>query len=83
MREFQIGDRVRLTRDVDRFPDGIAKTGETGTVVEIPYNGRFHLLAVQLDTKHEWLNEWNNELHWYDHLLGDPKDDLTLIALDN
>ena len=72
-RLFPVGTRVRLTEDVDRFDDGIARAGETGTVVQSDDDG----LSVKLDREHTWLAEWDNCLGWH------PDETPELEALDD
>lgn len=74
---FNDGDKVRLIRDVDRFPDCLIKAGETGTYFRSNSGGGFYVDSVRLDLHHDELNEWENRLLWdeqCDH--GDIVDDV-------
>jgi 5-methylcytosine-specific restriction protein B len=57
--ELAKGTRVRLTRDVERFP-AVVRAGRIGTVV-LRDRG---VLAVRLEEKIEGLADWQNELMW-------------------
>jgi hypothetical protein len=59
--EFANGTRVRLTRDVERFPT-VVPAGQIGTVV-LRDRG---VLAVRLEDEIEGLADWRNELMWED-----------------
>jgi len=54
----RVGERVRLTEDVENFPTMVAKAGLTGTVVRITDSDWWVKLDEQLDA----LKDWNNEL---------------------
>lgn len=58
------GDRVILTDVVDRRPDALAHAGEMGTIVEFDPP---RIIRVRLDLHHPRLDDWGNELHWYDY----------------
>lgn len=60
------GDRVILTDVVDRYPDAVAHAGEMGTIVEFDPP---HIVRVRLDLHHPGLDEWGNEIHFYDYHL--------------
>ena len=68
MHTFAVGDRVALTRDVERFPDFIAPKGATGTVVMAERDGA---LAVRMDQAITGAEEWDNEIHWHDDYVAD------------
>jgi hypothetical protein len=71
------GTVVRLKRDVERFPDFIARAGTTGVVVRVDPNA----IAVRLFMWLRGAEEWNNEVMWYvtSPSLGDPADDLEVM----
>ena len=73
---FKVGDRVKLLRDVDRFPDFIAHKGATGTVCCVEINGD---LAVTMDDHIDGAEEWDNDIGWYDVYSDDIVDDLELV----
>ncbi len=54
------GTRVRLTRDVERFPDFIARAGMTGT---ISYVGQGNVW-VRLDEPLKGAQEWDNAVQF-------------------
>ncbi len=60
MYAFKVGDRVRLSTDVDRYPHFIAKKGDVG-VVTVAYENMF---VVKMDLYIEGCEEWDNEIHW-------------------
>ena len=51
-----VGDRVELTRDVERFPDFIAPKGWTGTIVECDAD----FLSLKLDQHLPGAEDWDN-----------------------
>lgn len=57
----QVGSRVRLVRDVERYPHFVADEGRTGMVTRLDDD----LIAVQLDDPLEGAEEWSNEVRWY------------------
>lgn len=68
------GSRVRLKRDVERYPHFVAPEGLTGTVVECEEE----IVSVRLDEPVEGAEEWDNQVHWYpEH--GDPSEDLEIV----
>jgi len=69
-----VGTRVRLTADVERFPNGIARTGAVGTVTTIAgtVGG---LEGVTLEDPPDWLSEWDGELQWCDAINSGPMAD--------
>lgn len=64
--------RVRLARDVERFPYFTATAGMTGTVV----TSEPGLFAVRLDEVIVAAEDWNNEVHWDGDLLADVAEDV-------
>jgi hypothetical protein len=54
-----VGNRFRLTRDVDRFPDFMARAGLTGTVT-ITKGG----VWAKMDQHIPGAEEWDNQLYW-------------------
>jgi len=58
----KIGNRVRLTTRVDRYPHASIPKGETGTVARMD---DYVLLSVKLDRPWPGLEEWNNELEFH------------------
>ena len=77
-RVFKMGDRVRLTRDVERYPHFIAPRGTTGTVTfsDTSAGAQIRLLVLS-DKKIRGAEEWENQIEWaYD---DDPAKDLALI----
>lgn len=61
------GTRVRLKRDVDRYPDFVAPEGAEGTVTK----NWDDLIAVKLDEDLDGAEEWDNEVQWYDGMYVD------------
>jgi hypothetical protein len=56
-----IGMRVRLVRDVERYPHFIAEAGRTGVVVDATERS---LIAVKMDELLEGSDEWDNSVCW-------------------
>lgn len=77
-RGFKKGDRVRLVRDVERYPHFIAPRGTTGSVTfsDLAAGAAIRLLVLA-DKKIRGAEEWQNQIEWaYD---DDPADDLELV----
>lgn len=55
------GTKVRLGRDVERYPHFVAEAGLTGTVTTFSDD----LVVVRLDDPVSGAEEWDNEIHWY------------------
>ena len=58
----KVGDRVRLARDVERYPHFIAEAGRTG---RITYVDAYNVCAV-MDLPLPGSEEWANEVCWSD-----------------
>lgn len=56
------GTRVRLTRDVERYPHFVAPEGAEGTITK----SQVDLVAVRLDERLDGAEEWDNEIQWFD-----------------
>ena len=70
------GTVVRLRRDVERFPDFIARAGVTGVVVRVDSDA----ITVRLFMWLRGAEEWGNEVQWYrDSMLGEASDDMEVI----
>lgn len=54
------GDRVRLRRDVERYPIFIAKAGSFGTILSIDDQSAI----VKMDDPLENGEDWNNSIYW-------------------
>lgn len=70
------GTRVRLARDVDRYPHFIAAAGSVGTVVDI---GDANIFAVRIDEHLPGAEEWENEVHWILDAGDDPSGDVEQV----
>jgi hypothetical protein len=72
-----VGQRYRLTREVDRFPSFIAPAGSTGTIIAVDQ----HLIALRLDAPLAGAEDWDNAVHWYDDdcYTGNFSDDCEII----
>jgi hypothetical protein len=71
------GTVVRLTRDVERFPDFIAPAGMTGVIVRADCD----TVAVRLFMWQRGAEEWDNEVEWYrDSMLGEASEDLEVLT---
>lgn len=57
-----VGKRVRLRRDVERYPDFIAWQGMTGVVEELQPNDT--CLAVAMDERIDGCEYWENKVLW-------------------
>lgn len=56
------GTRVRLRRDVERYPHFIAPEGCEGTITHADQE----MIAVKLDEAIEGAEEWDNEVQWFE-----------------
>jgi len=73
------GKRIRLIRDVERFPDFIAKTGMTGYINNLDQrNGRF-FVSARMDETIEGAEAWDNEIWWEESHQIDFEKDVELI----
>jgi hypothetical protein len=68
----EVGLRVQLRHDVERYPHFVAKAGLTGTVVLV--YPRF--VGVKLDAFLGGCEEWANMLQWSDGTLDKDGDDI-------
>jgi len=59
--------RVRLRRKVERSADIHIPAGDTGTVAVVDLE--YELVTVRLDTHYPGLDDWDNELAWYERAL--------------
>jgi hypothetical protein len=55
-----IGQRIRLTKDVERFPDFIARKGMTGTFA----GHRMGVSLMEMDARLEGAEHWENCIIW-------------------
>lgn len=55
-----VGQRIRLTRPVNRFPDFLAPAGLTGTVTVADGHG----VWARMDQHIAGAGHWDNEIHW-------------------
>jgi hypothetical protein len=81
---YAAGQRLRLTKDVERFPEGIYPKGTTGTFV----GQRMGVSAMRLDEFHDELKEWDNCLLWnedsdYSRFIEDETEPLVEIDVRN
>lgn len=60
-RMFAVGDKVRLTRHVERYPHFYAEAGMEGKVVL----SNEEMICVRMDLPIPGAQEWDNEVHWY------------------
>jgi hypothetical protein len=70
------GARVRLLRDVDRYPHFIAPAGALGEVVDV---GDPNLFAVRLDQPLPGAETWSNEVHWILDAGENPAGDVEVL----
>lgn len=69
------GMRVRLRRDIERFPHFIARAGLTGTVADISGGN----VSVHMDMPLPGAESWDNEIVWDPELADDIADDLEVL----
>jgi len=74
--ELRVGTRIRLIRDVERFPFFIATAGLEGVITE----NSAEKIAAKMDRKLGGAEAWNNEIHWETDFNADEfVDDVQLI----
>lgn len=78
------GQRIRLIRDVERFPEGIYPKGTTGTFV----GHRMGVSAMRLDGHHDELRSWDNCILWnedsdYSRFIEDDVEPLSTVDVRN
>lgn len=78
---FQVGDRVRLVRCVERYPHASVPAGSLGTVKAFtdPSDPLRQIFEVKLDKYYDGLDDWDNCLQWHQWDAGTvdhPADDL-------
>lgn len=61
---FHIGQRVRTTQQVDKYPDFIVPVGAEGVVVAVPDSDNA-LISVKMDEPVDGCEPWDNEV-WFD-----------------
>jgi hypothetical protein len=71
-----VGERVRLTERVDRYPHFVAPMGAIGTVVDI---GDENVFAVCLDEMLPGAEEWDNAVYWELDSDDDPRHSLEVL----
>ncbi len=74
---FVNGQRVRLRREVDRYPHFLAPVGAVGEVV----NSDETAVWVRLDDPLEGAEPWGNEINWAEHDLERLVDDLEVLSM--
>jgi hypothetical protein len=74
-----VGRRIELKRDIERYPQFIAKKGERGTIVEIDEEK----VSAKMDNKLDGAEEWDNCLQWYksDDSIKDVSEDIKITEV--
>ena len=60
----KVGDRIRLRREVNKYPHFIAERGATGTVVESAADEICGLIVVKMDAHLPGAEDWDNCVYW-------------------
>lgn len=60
----RVGDRIRLRREVSKYPHFIAEAGLTGTVTESSADDISGLISVRMDEPLAGAEAWDNEILW-------------------
>lgn len=68
------GDRVELSRDVERYPHFIAPEGSTGVLVQLDE------AVVRLDEDLEGAEEWDNKVLWAGEHRAEFEEDVGLLS---
>ena len=79
IKDIAVGSRIELKRDVERFPQFIAKKGERGIIVEV----NEEQISAKMDNKIDGAEEWDNCLQWYksDDSIKDVNEDIQLAGV--
>ena len=76
---FREGDRVRLRRDVERYPHFTAPKGAVGEVSDVQCQTEWstcELVCVRMDERVPGAEDWDNEVCWQDEWVDDVLADL-------
>lgn len=74
-----VGDRVKTLRVVDRWPHAAILAGAEGAVSVCEDTPSGYLVCVKLDEHVPGLEEWDNEVQWFDDLISDLPADLDVL----
>lgn len=78
-----VGRRIVLARDVDRYPDFVARAGATGRIIGVDTSPWRPSEAIFIRARmDEWIpgaEPWDNEVHWFEDSLRDFKKDVLLL----
>lgn len=75
--KFSVGDRVCLTVEADRFPEGTVPAGKTGTVESI--DDQHGQMGVRMDDNIGFDPSYDNVLYFYNDGVADQTGDLEKI----
>lgn len=70
-----VGTRVRMRRDIDRYPHFMVAAGETGTVVTSDDQS----FGVKMDQHIVGCEEWENEVIWQEWEFDEICDDVEIV----
>jgi len=73
-----VGDRVALTRDVERFPSFVAYEGMRGTIKLM--DAKAGVFSVEMDDHIDGCEEWENCIDWHDDMGDDWAHDVRPIT---
>lgn len=71
-----LGKRVKLKREVDRYPDFVAPEGMTGVIVMMEND----FIRVQMDQPVYGAEPWDNEVHWQWEDVSNFEDDVEILG---
>lgn len=74
--DLQVGDRVEVVAEVDRFPHFIVKPGAVGTVTEKSDDG----LTVEFDAEIKGCEDWDNKVYWVEAEIFEFRKELKYIG---
>jgi hypothetical protein len=74
--EYRVGQRLKLVRDVERFPHFIARAGMTGTVTSADSG----TVCLRMDDDLPGAEEWSNEVVWSADHDETPEGDVEILA---
>jgi hypothetical protein len=66
----ELGTRVRMRHDVDRWPNFVVPVGYEGVVTTIVVDQHDVMVGVQMDLPIPGCEPWDNEVQWVDQHHG-------------
>ena len=76
-----IGKRIRLRREVERFPDFVVWENSTGIISEIKKDKgeKYWSICAKMDEPIDGAKHWGNCIIWQDQYLADFEQDVEIL----